>query len=127
VGGSAGLTTDAPQVTIILPTLVAVGPDAKARGTLELSAAAPNPFHSRTQISYTLSLPTRVTLTVYDAQGRQVARLVDGAQQAGRHTAEWTGKSQNGRPAGAGVYLVRLAGAGPSGNESRERKVVLLQ
>ncbi len=45
----------------------------------------PNPFRGETTIRYELARPEAVTLTIYDALGRKVRVLVDGAQGAGEH------------------------------------------
>ena len=81
-------------------------------------AAAPNPFHGATTITYSVPRAGRVRLTLYDLQGRAVARLEDGVRAAGVHTVPFGG---NGLP--AGVYLYRLETSG----RSTVRRVVLLQ
>lgn len=71
----------------------------------------PNPFQSSTTISFSVSeqgTPRRVTLAVYDVQGRRVAVLVDGVLQPGRHTVPWDGARPGGLPVGSGLYLYRL-------------------
>ena len=72
-----------------------------------LDAAAPNPLSTSARIAYRLPRAQHVRLVVYDALGREVARLVDAPQEAGRHAATLD--------AGAlapGVYFYRLeAGA----------------
>ncbi len=72
-----------------------------------LDAAFPNPFSTSARIVYRLPTAQHVRLVVHDALGREVARLVDAPQEAGRHVAMLD--------AGAlvsGVYLYRLeAGA----------------
>jgi hypothetical protein len=50
-------------------------------------AAGPNPFGGRTELRFTLSASARVRLAVYDATGRRVAGLIDGARPAGTHAA----------------------------------------
>ena len=63
----------------------------------------PNPFNPSTQIEYTLSDLQEVSLRVYDMAGRQVAILVDGVKQAGRHTATF-----NAGNLASGIYFYRF-------------------
>lgn len=83
-----------------------------ARGALALSGA-PNPFNPRTVITYALPAPAAVRLSVFDAAGRLVRVLADGAaQDAGPHEATWDGVGDDGRAAAAGVYVVAVEAAG---------------
>ena len=93
--------------------------------TLELSAAAPNPFHRSTRIDYALPSAGRVRLTVHDLQGRRVATLAEGDAPAGRYSVIWDGRIAGGGSAHAGVYFVRLAVSGAAGGEERLRKIVV--
>lgn len=64
----------------------------------------PNP--SRGPLTVSVQLPTPVSdaeITVYDALGREVARLADGPLEAGRHPLALDGSSLP-----SGVYVVRL-------------------
>lgn len=63
----------------------------------------PNPFNPATSIRYQLGAPGKVTLTVYDALGRQVTTLVDGTQGAGQHHVTFDGADL-----ASGVYFYRL-------------------
>lgn len=66
----------------------------------------PNPFNPSTTISFTLATAQPVTLTVTDATGREVARLIDGASfDAGSHSISFMA---DGLP--SGVYFYTLAG-----------------
>jgi flagellar hook assembly protein FlgD len=78
---------------------------------LELSAAAPNPFHARTAFRFGLPVASAVDLAVFDVQGRLVRPLVSGEYPAGRHASTWDGLDRRGRPAPAGVYWCRLTTA----------------
>src|SRR5690606_20863138 len=67
----------------------------------------PNPFNPRTTIRFALPAATPVTLTVYDALGRQLDVLVHGTLLAGQHEVAFDASALP-----SGVYLYRLdAGA----------------
>jgi len=69
----------------------------------ELSQNYPNPFNPVTTISYSLSQPGNVTLTVYDITGKTVEALVDSRQAAGTYQVNWKPAAQ-----ASGVYFYRL-------------------
>lgn len=73
----------------------------------ELQSNYPNPFNPTTQITYKLSEPAQVHLTVYDMLGRRVAELVNGPVEAGSHTAAFDGSRL-----ASGVYMYRLQSGG---------------
>ena len=79
---------------------------------LALAPTAPHPFRSAVRIDYTLPVPGRVRITIHDVSGRTVATLVDAAESAGTHAAYWNGRDATGRPAPAGLYVVRLDSGG---------------
>jgi hypothetical protein len=83
----------------------------------------PNPFNPRTTIAFTLETVARVTLSVYDAQGRRVTTLVDAVRPAGVHEAAWNGTDAAGNPVSSGVYLYRLK----AGNTVLSKRMVLLK
>ena len=47
-------------------------------------------------------------IVVYDLLGRQVAELVNGNYEAGRHVAHWDGANAYGQDVASGIYLVRM-------------------
>lgn len=72
-------------------------------------AASPNPFFAVTGIRFDLPEPRTVSLEIYDAAGRLVARPVDAeALPAGRHDRSWDGATLARGKAPAGIYFVRL-------------------
>jgi len=81
----------------------------------ELSAR-PNPFGSRTVVSYAVPRTGDVSLVVYDAAGRPVKTLASGRRAAGRYAATW-----NADGIAAGVYFYTLT----SGNTSVTKKLTL--
>ncbi len=74
----------------------------------------PNPFNPSTRFTYDLAAAGSVTLTVYDLLGREVRRLVNGRQSAGRHTVEWDGGGVAAKTS-SGVYIARLYVTGEDG------------
>jgi len=76
-------------------------------------AASPNPGRGSTMFSFALPTSGWVRLAVYDAAGREVARLVDGDVPAGRHEARWIAATA------PGVYFARLDGPGGSKRVAR--------
>lgn len=72
----------------------------------------PNPFNPSTKIRFILPRATQVIVRVFDATGREVATLLEGALAEGPHTFVWDGKSTAGEPVRSGVYFLRLEAGG---------------
>jgi hypothetical protein len=68
-----------------------------------LSENFPNPFNGQTQLQFSVSTRSRVTLEVYDVLGKVVAVLVEGVIEAGDYSASW-----NAGNASSGIYIARL-------------------
>jgi hypothetical protein len=68
----------------------------------------PNPFNPLVNARFTLSRGAVVEAGIFDLAGRKIATLADGWHPAGDHALHWNGK-QGSRPAGAGVYLLRIS------------------
>jgi len=63
----------------------------------------------RWSTSRNLPSPRIVATRVCDASGRRVLRLFEGDLDAGDLTLAWNGRDEQGRPAAAGAYLVRIS------------------
>ncbi len=72
----------------------------------------PNPFHTTTEIAFSLPLSEEVRINVYDILGHEVARLIDGVMPSGSHSVKW---DASGVPAGVYVYKMETGGASQSG------------
>ncbi|MFT5144214.1 MAG: putative repeat protein (TIGR01451 family), partial [Thalassolituus oleivorans] len=71
---------------------------------VSLNQNYPNPFNPRTTISFGLPASGRVTLTVHDVVGRQVATLIDGVVPGGQHEV---GFNAGALPSGPYIYRLR--------------------
>ena len=72
----------------------------------------PNPFNPSTSITFTLPVPGKASLSVYDITGQKVRTLVAGQMTAGSHSVLWDGRDDSGRAVSSGVYLSRLNAGG---------------
>ena len=112
VGGSFASMDGLPQThfATLLPQAPAgaPSPDTPFESSLSL---APNPTRGRVEIQYVLHVAARVSLGVFDVQGRRVAEIVDGTQPAGPHRVDWEvpgGGSGAGRALANGIYFTRI-------------------
>jgi choice-of-anchor B domain-containing protein len=87
---------------------------------LELAQNFPNPFPSRTRIDFAVPSREHVHISVFDVRGARVATIVDEPLEAGRHSAEWDGRTFSGSQAAAGVYFYKLQ----TKDEIRTRKMI---
>ena len=78
----------------------------------------PNPFNPSTEIRFDLPEAVAVRLVIYDVQGREVARLVNGSLSAGQHRVTWDARQMP-----SGVYIYRLT----AGAFIETRRMVLLR
>jgi len=79
----------------------------------------PNPFNPQTRIEFALPAAGRVSLSVYDVDGRLVTTLLsDVAYGSGTFSTEWNGTNAEGRKVASGVYFYRFT-AGAFGDTGR--------
>ncbi|MGB7055378.1 MAG: C25 family cysteine peptidase [bacterium] len=90
----------------------------------------PNPGTHRISIKYDLGidskepLATKITLQVYDTNGRLVRRLIeDGLKSSNRRTTAWSGDDALGRALPGGVYFIVLR----SGHYTITKTITLLK
>jgi hypothetical protein len=100
-------------------------PDATPRA-FALGQNYPNPFNPSTEIRYALPNDARVSLQVYDVLGQLVGTLVEGIQQTGFHSAEW---SATGFPSGVYFYKLQAMATGSIrvGTFVQVRKMLLVR
>jgi len=69
----------------------------------------PNPVHDGSLFRFGLPVESRVSLALYDQQGRRVRELANGAMPPGEHTIAWNGQDAQGHVVPSGLYFCRLS------------------
>ena len=94
-----------------IPSSATGTPEVAGIGTngILLIPPRPNPFQNETSIAFRIDTTQHVSMCVYDAAGRRVRSLFEGARGAGMYSVAWDGRSDNGNAVSAGVYLVRFS------------------
>jgi hypothetical protein len=94
---------------ITAPDDVVIPPARPAAGPTEFALSSrPNPLTGSTTISYAMPGAGRVTLQIYDIQGREIVRLIDTYKEAGNHAVIWNGRDAGGNGVVSGVYFCRF-------------------
>jgi flagellar hook assembly protein FlgD len=86
----------------------ASGSIGNARAAAEIGfRVSPNPFNPRTKIEFATARDGRVSIRVFDVQGRLVSTVVDRELPRGAHSFTFDGDRL-----GSGIYLMRLEADG---------------
>jgi plastocyanin len=93
---------------VIVSEPAGVGPGAAVRAGF-LAPPWPNPSRAGVNVRFALARAGRAKLEVLDAQGRQVALVLDRDLPAGETPASWDGRSAHGQNVAPGVYFLRLS------------------
>lgn len=69
--------------------------------------AYPNPFTEQTNLEFTIKNTEKVTITVFDIQGRKLNTLLD-ETVSGKQIISWNGTNQKGAKLTSGLYFIAL-------------------
>jgi len=79
------------------------------RNTLKI---LPIPFKKTVQLSFMLDKATKLTMDIFDLQGRKVMSLYQGRLQSGKYTFYWDGENNRGQKVQTGIYILEITAAG---------------
>jgi hypothetical protein len=103
--------SDVVEVDVIAPDVFA------------LEQNYPNPFNPSTTINFNLAADSKVSLTVFDVLGQEVANLINGNVAAGSHEINFNASNVN-----SGVYFYRIDATGVDGtNFTSVKKMILIK
>ncbi len=84
----------------------------------EIASVYPNPFNAGVTISYRIPERNRVTVSIFDSEGKLIDIVSDSHRQAGVYSATWNANSEPN-----GLYLVSVQ----TNTERLSRKVLLVK
>jgi hypothetical protein len=99
---------------ILLQHIQSIGVDTgiSTENILSSGSPHPNPFLESTDIPYTLSTESEISLKIYDVAGRSVRTLESGVRPRGDHRVTWDGTNDEGFRVKPGIYFVLLRSQG---------------
>jgi len=98
-------------------------PNGERPSAYALAQNFPNPFNPSTVIRYDLPQAGRVSLTVFDIAGREVATLVNGAQEAGSYQVRFDATTARAGGLASGVYFYTVR----AGRFAQTKKMLLIK
>ncbi len=111
------------RVNLLSRTAVALSCAAADSARTVLGPAFPNPFNQVTELLFGLAGQGHVEVTIFDATGRVVRRLVDQDFLEGEYRVRWDGRDFDGVAVPSGVYWCRLR----NGMLVRQQKVTVVR
>jgi len=102
---------------------VEIGGEGKSLSGTRVVGAHPNPFNSTTRVVFELAERQRVSVQIYDLQGRLVRTLEEGNFDPGRYEKVWNGYNNARRTVSSGAYFVRML----AGDRAEHSKILLLK
>ncbi len=107
------------RVYKFLSTVIGIGPNGNnVPEGYSLSQNYPNPFNPVTNFEFRIVDFGFVSLTIYDATGREIAVIVNDEMMPGTYNAQWNASEYP-----SGVYFYRLT----AGSVSIEKKMILIK
>ena len=82
----------------------------------------PNPFNAGTVIRFQLSVESKITIKVYDVQGREIRTIVNEHLKPGTYESSFDAASLS-----SGIYFYKLLINGSTLNYADTRKMLLLK
>jgi hypothetical protein len=105
-------------------TLTSVGEPVNGVPTIfAISQNYPNPFNPTTDIDYSVSKPSFVSVKVYNLLGQEVRTLVSEEKGVGVYMAKWDGKDNVGAEVPSGMYLYKMI----AGSFSETKKMMFMK
>lgn len=86
-------------------------------------AVYPNPFSNSTTVSFSLQQQQKVSIQVFDLEGRLIKTLVNEQMPAGVHQITWNATNESGSMIANGIYYLKLN----AGNYSETKKLSVIK
>jgi flagellar hook assembly protein FlgD len=98
------LEWDGESTTLSLDDIVLITPE-----DYKLNQNYPNPFNPTTSIEYTLPIANKISISIYNLMGQEVANILPLQNKpAGTHRATWNGLDKQGNKVASGTYFYSM-------------------
>ena len=91
--------------------------------SFQLHQNYPNPFNSSTKISFSITKPQKVTISIVNTRGQTIQILADKQYNAGQFVVHWNGRDIQGRDVPSGLYLYKIT----SGTYEQTKKMLYIK
>jgi hypothetical protein len=118
IGNPASVVFDSGNWILKNNTIITEVEDISQPFSFSLEQNYPNPFNPSTTIEFSIPQNGFITLKVFNVLGREVATLVNGQVEAGKHKVEFDASNLN-----SGVYFYKVE----SGSFADTKKMILLK
>ncbi len=118
-----GIGPDFPPGLADISSTPVLDNDAVKASSVALMQNYPNPFNPDTEIRYTVSGNEKVSVKVFNTNGKLVQTLVNESQSKGSYAVSWNGLSDMGNAVPSGIYFCHLN----AGKEVRTIKMTLMK
>jgi hypothetical protein len=110
-------------ITLICDGYVGIEDEDNLPSYFSLQQNYPNPFNANTEINFSLSENSDITLEVYNIAGQKIKTLAEGSFEAGPHMVVWNGQNDRNESISSGIYFYNLK----VNDRSETRKMVLIK
>lgn len=104
------------DIRSLMSPLEKQGINSTVKNAYNLFQNYPNPFNPITTITFNIPQSEKVTITVFDILGREVAELINEQKEAGTHTIKYDASNMT-----SGIYFYQIK----AGEYSEVRKLIL--
>lgn len=96
-------------------------PEKTSENFISLQQNYPNPFSSKTTLSFEVHESVLVSLKVYNLVGNEVIQLINEVRNQGSHSLTWDATDSLGLPVASGTYLLKLE----AGKFKQTKKIII--
>ncbi|MBL7066980.1 MAG: VCBS repeat-containing protein [Candidatus Marinimicrobia bacterium] len=87
----------------------------------------PNPFNPVTIIKYQIPIHSKVSVYIYDIQGRLVSELISKEHNPGYYSVNWNGKNRFDQMLSSGVYFYQIRAQSENKSFLKTKKMMILK
>jgi hypothetical protein len=84
----------------------------------------PNPFNPSTNIKFTVSSESKISIRIYSAIGKEIKELLNETRSSGEYEITWNGTDNSGNKVSSGIYFITMEANSLTQNSLPFRKTI---